>query len=56
MRREKITGDDAKKRIIRYVSILKADYDRLWQRYREVVHENAMLAVENDKLRNGVSR
>ena len=51
MARETITGADAKQRIIRYVALIRRDYDELWQRYREVVHENAMLCAENDRLR-----
>ena len=45
MRRERIAPDDAKRRIIRQVAILRHDYTELWQRYREVVHENAMLCA-----------
>ena len=52
--KETITGRDAKQRIVRYVSILKRDYNSLWQRYREVVHENALLNAENDRLRHEI--
>ena len=52
MRRERITGEDAKRRIVRNVAIMKRDYTELWQRYREVVHENALLCEENDRLRH----
>ena len=48
-----ITSEDAKRRIIRNVELLRRDYDELWRRYREVVHENALLCAENDRLRNG---
>ena len=48
-----MTGDDAKRRIIRQVAILRRDYTELWQRYREVVHENALLCEEVDRLRRG---
>lgn len=47
-----ITGKEAKRRIIRNVELLRRDYDELWRRYREVVHENVELAAENDRLRN----
>ena len=47
-----ITSEDAKRRIIRNVELLRRDYDELWRRYREVVHENVELAAENDRLRN----
>ena len=50
--REKMTCDDAKRRIIRRFEIMRRDYDELWRRYREVVHENVELAAENDRLRN----
>lgn len=36
-----ITGTEAKRRIIRNVELLRRDYDELWQRYVDVVHENA---------------
>ena len=51
MKREQITGEDAKQRIIRYVALQRHEYDVLWRRYREVVHECAMLHAENDRLR-----
>ena len=50
--REKMTCDDAKRRILRRFEIMRRDYDELWRRYREVVHENVELAAENDRLRN----
>ena len=53
MRSEKITGEDAKRRVIRYVAIMKHDYTELWQRYRDVVHENALLNQEIDRMRRG---
>ena len=51
MKRERITGADAKQRIIRYVALQRHDYDVLWQRYRAVVHENALLCAEVDRLK-----
>ena len=53
---EKITGAEAKRRVRLHVEQLKSDYDALWVRYCEVVHENVALAKENDKLRNGATR
>jgi len=47
-----ITSEDAKRRIIQYVAILRHDYTELWQRYREVVRENALMSAELDKLRH----
>ena len=55
MSRTMITGDDAKRRIITYVSIMRHDYTELWQRYRAVVHENALLSAENDRLRRSAA-
>lgn len=54
MSRERITGEEAKRRVIRYVALMRRDYDELWQRYRAVVHEDAALCAENDRLRHGV--
>lgn len=49
--RERITSADAKQRILRNFELLRRDYDSLWRRYAEVVHENALLNAENDRLR-----
>ena len=46
-----ITSEDAKRRIIRNVELLRRDYDELWQRYVDVVHENARLCEKLDRLR-----
>ena len=46
-----ITSEDAKRRIIRNVELLRRDYDELWQRYVDVVHENAQLCEKLDRLR-----
>lgn len=50
-KREKMTCDDAKRRILRRFEIMRRDYDELWQRYVDVVHENAQLCEELDRLR-----
>ena len=50
-KQEVISGADAKQRIITYTAQLRGDYDQLWQRYRQVVHECAELHAENDRLR-----
>ena len=55
MSRERITGDEAKRRVIRYVALMRHDYAVLWQRYRAVVHENAVLHAENDRMKREVS-
>ena len=52
---EQITGNEARQRIVRNVALLKHDYNKLWQRYRVVVHENAILSAENDRLRRQVN-
>lgn len=54
-KQEVISGADAKQRIITYTAQLRGDYDQLWQRYRQVVHECAELHAENDRLRRQVS-
>ena len=54
-KQEVITGADAKQRIITYTAQMRSDYDQLWQRYRQVVHECAELHAENDRLRRQVS-
>ena len=46
-----ITCKEAKRRIIRNVDLLRRDYDELWQRYVDVVHENARLCAELDRVR-----
>lgn len=46
-----ITGQDAKRRIICNIERLRRDYDKLWGRYVEVVHENAQLCAELDRAR-----
>lgn len=46
-----ITGKDAKRRIIRNVELLRRDYDELWTRYVDVVHDNARLCAELDRAR-----
>ena len=48
-----MTGDEAKKRVIRQVAIMRHDYTKLYQQYREVVHENALLNQELDRFRRG---
>lgn len=42
-RRKKLTNDEARERVERYIANLRHDYEELWQRYREVVRENAKL-------------
>ena len=54
-KQEVISGADAKQRIITYTAQMRNDYDQLWQRYRQVVHECAELHAENDRLRRQVS-
>lgn len=51
-----ITAEDAKRRIIRNVELLRRDYDDLWKRYVDVVHENAQLCEELDRFRREGSR
>ena len=36
--------------IVAHVEELKEKYDELWRRYKEVVHENALLEAENYRL------
>ncbi len=55
-KREQISGADAKQRIITYTAQMRSDYDQLWQRYRQVVHECAELHAENDRLRTSLTR
>ena len=47
----KLTQQEAKKRIIRKFQIMRDDYTDLWQRYREVVHENALLNQELERVK-----
>lgn len=56
VKREQISGADAKQRIITYTAQLRGDYDQLWQRYRQVVHECAELHAENHELRASLNR
>lgn len=37
--------------IAAHVEKLKSDYEELWERYEEVVHENAELNAKLDRLR-----
>lgn len=46
-RREILSAQEAKRRIARVVERMRADYEVLWARYCEVVHENALL---NERL------
>ena len=55
-KQEVISGADAKQRIITYTAQLRGDYDQLWQRYRQVVHECALLHAENHELRSSLNR
>ncbi|MBQ1450882.1 MAG: hypothetical protein IIZ12_08145 [Eggerthellaceae bacterium] len=55
-KQEVITGADAKQRIITYTAQMRSDYDQLWQRYRQVVHECAELHAENHELRAIMNR
>ena len=56
VKREQISGADAKQRIITYTAQLRGDYDQLWHRYRQVVHECAELHAENHELRASLNR
>lgn len=56
MKSEVISGADAKQRIITYTAQMRRDYDQLWQRYRQVVHECALEHAKNVRLTKQLER
>ena len=49
-----MTSDDYDIYIVEHVEELKRGYDELWERYKGVLHENAMLHAELDRHRRVV--
>lgn len=49
-----MSADDYDIYIVAHVEELKRGYDELWERYKGVLHENAMLHTELDKYRRVV--
>ena len=45
-----MTAEDYDIYITAHVDELKSDYEKLWQRYCEVVHENAELHARIDRM------
>lgn len=49
-----MTSSDYDIYIVEHVEELKRDYDELWERYKGVLHENAMLHAELDRFERRV--